>query len=96
MSDLEVKQKIKVKPPRLYDVIFLNDDVTPMDFVVDILKVHFNHTAEEAYYIMMSIHERGRGVAGTYHKEVAESKALQVTDVASRNGYPLRVKIEPQ
>lgn len=84
----------KVKKPSLYKVILLNDDFTPMDFVIHILVDIFNHTAENAHKIMTMVHEKGSGVAGRYTKEVAETKVYQVSKMAKEEKYPLRCKLE--
>lgn len=84
----------KIKKPSLYKVIMLNDDFTPMDFVVSLLKSFFNKTQQEATEIMMQIHQEGVGVCGVYTFEVAEMKASQVVEAARRSQHPLRCEIE--
>lgn len=84
----------KIKKPVLYKVILLNDDFTPMDFVIYVLQDLFHHTPDSAHKIMTLIHEKGSGVAGVYTKEVAETKVLQVTKLAKEQKYPLRCKLE--
>lgn len=86
----------KVKKPSFYKVILLNDDFTPMDFVIHILVDIFDHSSEEAYKIMTLIHEKGSGLAGRYTKEVAETKIFQVGQLAKEQKYPLRCKLEQE
>lgn len=95
-TNTEVLERTEVKEPGLYNVIFLNDDSTPMDFVVYVLEALFGHTQETAYELTMKIHNEGRGVAGTYPYDIAESKQYETTALAQANGYPLRIKVEPE
>lgn len=88
--------KEKVKRPSLYKVILLNDDFTPMDFVVYVLKSFFNKTDDEAHDIMMQVHKDGAGVAGVYTFEIAEMKSAQVNMVAKDNQHPLKSVIEKE
>lgn len=90
--DLDVKEKLK--KPSLYKVILLNDDFTPMDFVVYVLKSFFNKTDDEAHDIMMQVHKNGAGIAGVYSFEVAEMKSAQVNMLAKENQHPLKSVIE--
>jgi ATP-dependent Clp protease adaptor protein ClpS len=94
--DVKINEKIKkkIQEPSLYKVIFLNDDHTPMDFVVDLLMVVFKHSQETAQSLTMKIHEQGSSVVGVYSFEIAEQKSLEVTNLARDNGFPLRVRIE--
>ena len=89
-----VATKPKVKKPSLYRVIMLNDDFTPMDFVVSLLQSLFDKTAQEATEIMLQIHRSGVGVCGVYTFEVAEMKASQVVEAARRSQHPLRCEVE--
>ncbi len=84
----------KLKPPSKYNVICLNDDVTPMDFVVDCLMSIFKKSYEEAHDITMTIHNTGRGIAGTYSYEVAEQKCVEAVTRARGAGYPLDLILE--
>jgi len=93
---LEKKTKTKTAEPKNWKVILLNDDKTPMDFVVGILKEIFHHTPETATSVMLEIHSQGTGVAGVYTYEIAESKSVETTEVARANGFPLQVKIEDE
>jgi len=89
-------EKPKLKKPPLYKVIMLNDDYTPMEFVVEMLQVYFSKTQEQATEIMLHIHQRGLGICGLYTYEIAESKANQVLDKARKNQHPLQIKLEKE
>jgi ATP-dependent Clp protease adaptor protein ClpS len=96
--DPDVAEPIEdIKPTHypLWNVVLINDDYTPMDFVVDILVEYFNHTTEVATFIMFDVHTEGKGIAGTYSRDVAETKAAIVIDRARNAGHPLAVGIEP-
>ncbi len=84
----------QVKEPALYNVIILNDDYTPMQFVVDVLEQLFQKTPAEAYRVMMQVHLNGRGVAGVYPWEVAETKVDSLVTLACDAGHPLQATIE--
>lgn len=86
--------KPKIKKPSLYKVIMLNDDFTPMEFVVSLLQSIFGKTTEEATEIMLQVHRSGIGVCGIYTFEIAEMKAAQVIDAARRSQHPLRCEVE--
>lgn len=94
--DVKINEKIsrKISEPGLYKVIFLNDDQTPMEFVVSLLVELFKHSEETAVTITSTIHEEGSGVVGIYTFELAEQKSLEATTLSRDNGFPLRVKIE--
>lgn len=96
--DVKINEKIKkkVKEPNLFKVIFLNDDKTPMDFVVSLLVELFKHSEKTAYAITMKIHEEGSGVVGIYSYEIAEQKSIEATVLSRDNGFPLRVKVEEE
>jgi ATP-dependent Clp protease adaptor protein ClpS len=91
-----VKSKPKTKKPSMYKVLLLNDDYTPMEFVVHVLERFFNKSREEAERIMMHVHRRGVGVCGVYTYEVAETKVTQVIDFARRNEHPLQCTLEKE
>ena len=97
-NDLEkgllLESKPKTKKPSMYNVILLNDDYTPMEFVVLVLEKIFNKRQEEATQIMLHVHKNGIGVCGTYTFEVAESKCKSVIDFAKKNEHPLQCTIE--
>ena len=84
----------KTKKPSMYKVLMLNDDYTPMEFVVDVLERIFNKGQEEATRIMLHVHHRGVGICGVYTYEVAETKVNQVMDLARRQQHPLQCTIE--
>lgn len=92
---LEAKPKKKTKRPPKYKVILLNDDYTPMDFVVVLVQSVFHKSYEEANAITMAIHKKGAGVAGIYTAEVAEHKAAMVIEYATLNQHPLKAIVEP-
>lgn len=89
------RQPSKVKPPRMYQVIMLNDDYTPMEFVVRVLQEYFSKDLETATQIMLQIHVEGKGVCGVYSKDVATTKVEQVLEAAHRAGHPLQCVSEP-
>lgn len=85
----------KVKPPQMHQVVLLNDDFTPMEFVVVIIQEFFNKDRETATQIMLKIHLDGRGVCGVYSRDVAATKVDQVMDAARQAGHPLQCISEP-
>lgn len=86
--------KPKLKPPPLYRVILLNDDYTPMDFVVEVLERFFGMNREQATRVMLAVHTQGKGVCGIFTKDVAETKAAQVNQYSRKNQHPLLCEIE--
>ena len=88
--------KPKLQKPQLYKVILLNDDYTPMEFVVDILERFFAKNREEATHIMLHVHQKGIGVCGIYTWEIAETKVRQVLMYAQENQHPLQCTMEPE
>ena len=89
-----VKTKQKTKKPSMYKVLMLNDDYTPMEFVVHILERFFNKNLQEATRIMLHVHRRGVGICGVYTYEVAETKVTQVMDFARQHQHPLQCTLE--
>ena len=85
----------KVKPPQLYQVVMLNDDYTPMEFVVVVIQEFFSKDMETATQIMLKIHLDGKGVCGVYSKDVAITKVDQVLEAANKAGHPLKCVSEP-
>lgn len=97
-GDVGVKDRHKEdmrEPPR-YAVIIHNDDYTPMDFVTSMLMVEFKHDHATAQRIMMDVHRKGKGIAGVFTREIAETKALRVRVTAEASGYPLEATFEPE
>ena len=90
------KEKIKLEEPGLYDVIFLNDNITTQEFVIRVLKQIFNKTQEQADSIMKKIHTDGQGIVGSYVHEVAEQKGIETTLLARQEGMPLQIKVKKQ
>ena len=86
--------KPKTKKPSMYNVLLLNDDYTPMEFVVMVLEKIFNKKQEEATQIMLHVHKRGAGICGTYTFEVAETKCKAVIDFAKQHEHPLQCTLE--
>jgi len=95
-TDSAVKERVESKrqDPTLYAVVLLNDDYTPMQFVVDVLETLFQKTPSEAYRVMMQVHLNGRGIAGVYPYEVAETKVEALQSLAHEAGHPLQATIE--
>ena len=98
MADIQTltKEKVKLDEPGLYDVIFLNDKITTMEFVVRVLKQIFNKTQAEAENITRKIHDNGQGVVGSYVHEVAEQKGIETTLISRQENFPLQVKVKKQ
>jgi ATP-dependent Clp protease adaptor protein ClpS len=100
MSDITTRPKtkddIKVERPRLHKVILVNDDYTPREFVVTVLKAEFRISEDQALRVMLTAHRRGTCVVAVYTKDVAEAKATNATDAGRRNGYPLLFTTEPE
>jgi len=91
-----VQLEIKTERPRLHKVMLVNDDFTPREFVVAVLKAEFRMGKEKANQVMMTAHQRGVCVVGVFTKDVAETKATSATDAARENGYPLLFTTEPE
>jgi ATP-dependent Clp protease adaptor protein ClpS len=91
-----VKARPKTRKPAMYKVLMLNDDYTPMEFVVHVLERFFQKNREEATRIMLHVHRRGVGVCGVFTYEVAETKVTQVMDLARQNQHPLQCTIEKE
>ena len=100
MSNTVVKPRTKVRPkiqrPPLYKVILLNDDYTPREFVVQVLKAVFRMNEDQAYRVMMTAHQRGVCVVAVYTKDVADTKAKEGTELGKSQGYPLFFTTEPE
>ena len=93
-TGIAVRTKPKTKKPAMYKVIMLNDDYTPMEFVILVLERFFNKSSEEATRIMMHVHQKGIGVCGVFTYEVAETKVQQVMDLARQHQHPLQCTLE--
>lgn len=87
-----VKQRIQ--PPPMYKVLLNNDDYTPMDFVVEVLKIFFRMDIEKANQLMLTVHYQGKAVCGLYTAEIAETKVMQVNEYARKNQHPLLCSME--
>ena len=88
------EEKPKLKRPPMYKVLLLNDDYTPMDFVVNILEIFFGMNKDSATHIMLQVHTKGKGICGTYTREIAETKVTQVNSYARDNQHPLLCTME--
>lgn len=94
-SNLAVEaDKPKLKRPPLFKVVLLNDDYTPMEFVVEVLEVFFGLSREKSTQIMLHVHTRGKGICGIYTYDIAETKVKQVNDYARQHGHPLLSTME--
>lgn len=94
-GDLVVEEaKPKLKKPPLYKVILLNDDYTPMEFVVEVLEIFFRMNREQATHVMLAVHTHGKGVCGIYTRDIAETKMAQVNQYSRENQHPLLCEIE--
>jgi len=93
-TGLAVKPRTRTKKPAMYKVLMLNDDYTPMEFVVEVLERFFFKGQDEAMQIMLHVHQRGVGVCGVYTYEIAETKVTQVMDLARQSQHPLQCTIE--
>ena len=91
-----VQPATRVARPRAYKVILLNDDYTPRDFVVSVLKGEFGMTADQAYRVMITAHTKGACVVAVYAKDIAETKATRATDAGRKQGFPLMFTTEPE
>ena len=96
--DVKIDEKIKVSitEPKKYKVLFLNDNHTPIEFVIELLMVIFKHTADTAKEITMKVHNEGSAVVGIYSYEIAEQKGTEATQVARASGFPLQIKVDQE
>jgi ATP-dependent Clp protease adaptor protein ClpS len=92
----DTKDEVKVERPRLHKVMLVNDDYTPREFVVTVLKAVFRMNEDQAARVMITAHRRGTCVVAVFTKDVAEAKATTATDAGRRNGYPLLFTTEPE
>ena len=96
--DVQIDTKINelITEPSRYNVIFLNDDATPIEWVIDLLVSIFKHTQSSAENLTMEIHTNGSAIVGTYSYEIAEQKTIEATQLSRENGFPLQVKLEAE
>ena len=90
------KKKSKVKPPKLFKVILLNDDFTPMEFVIEVLRKVFSMNNDKATLIMLAVHNKGKGVCGIYPRDIASTKVSQVISLARKSQHPLQCLMEEE
>lgn len=95
-AKIEEKVVVTLQPPKLWKVIFLNDDQTPMELVIDLLTSVFKHSESSAKEVTLEIHNTGSGVAGIYPFEIAEQRSIEATTIARGNGSPLRIQVEQE
>jgi ATP-dependent Clp protease adaptor protein ClpS len=97
-TEIKIDEKIisSLQIPKMWKVIFLNDNQTPMEFVIELLTKVFKHTADTARDLTLEVHNEGAAVVGTYSHEIAEQKGLEATQSARTNGFPLKVTIEQE
>lgn len=98
LSEVKTTEKVTVsiQPPRLWKVIFLNDDHTPMDFVIELLTSIFRHSEDHARELTLEIHDSGSAIAGVYTHEIAEQRGIEATKLARLNSFPLQINIEQE
>ena len=95
-NNLKIEPKLNIPEPRLFKVIFINDEITTMEFIVETLKNIFDYSEDEAEAMTIRIHTEGAGVIAVYPYELAEQKGIESTVLARNNGFPLQVKLEPE
>ncbi len=95
-TKIDEKVTVSLQPPKMWKVVFLNDDQTPMELVIELLTQIFKHSESSAKEITLEIHETGAGVAGLYTYEIAEQKGVEATHIARANGAPLRIQVEEE
>lgn len=95
-AKIEEKVTVSLQPPKLWKVVFLNDDQTPMELVIELLTKIFKHTESSAKEVTLEIHNTGSGVAGVYPFEIAEQRSIEATSIARGNGSPLRIQVEQE
>ncbi len=93
---ISVKEKTDLKKPNLYCVLILNDDYTPMEFVVWVLQKVFHKPLEEATHLMLQVHTQGRGLCGVFTHDIAQTKVYQVKTLAEQHGHPLECVLEAE
>jgi ATP-dependent Clp protease adaptor protein ClpS len=93
---IDEKIKIEITEPKRYKVLFLNDDKTPMEFVIELLMTIFKHSRETAEQITLTVHSEGSGIAGVYTYEIAEQKGVEATHLSRQAGFPLQIKVDAE
>lgn len=98
LEEIKIDEKIKkeVSEPSKYKVVMLNDDATPIEWVIDVLKTIFNHSQETAEKLTLQIHSEGSGIAGIYTYEIAEQKAVETITASREKGFPLQVRVDKE
>lgn len=95
-SEILVSEEVSIETPKMFKVVMLNDDYTPMDFVVNVLESIFERNHTEAMKIMLEVHQNGHATAGVYPKSIAETKVVETTREAKSQQYPLQCKMETE
>jgi ATP-dependent Clp protease adaptor protein ClpS len=97
-AEVKTEEKVDVilQPPKLWKVVLLNDDKTPMEFVIDILISIFKHNETSAHEVTLEVHNTGSGIAGVYSHEIAEQKGIEATQLARSNSFPLHIQLEQE
>lgn len=93
-ENVNLLERSRTKPPKMYKVILLNDDFTTMEFVIEVLKTFFSMNQERATQVMLQIHNEGSAICGVYPKDIAETKVTRVSEFAKQHGHPLRCSME--
>ena len=94
-GDILVEERVRTKKPKMFAVILLNDDYTPMDFVIWLIQSIFHKSESEATRLMLDIHQKGKGLCGVFTYDVAQTKMLQAKNMAQKNEHPLECIVEP-
>ena len=95
-NNLKIEPKLNIPEPRMFKVIFINDEITTMEFIIETLKNVFDFEEDAAHAMTMRIHQEGSGVVAVYPYELAEQKGIETTVMARNHGFPLQVKLEPE
>jgi ATP-dependent Clp protease adaptor protein ClpS len=95
-TNLKIEPRLNLQEPKRFRVVFINDETTTMEFIVEVLKNIFNYDEESAQEMTMRIHQDGAGIVAVYPYELAEQKGIETTMLARNNGFPLQVKLEPE